>query len=93
MTDALTPRSRLALERKEQPHYVYQFWSRGICIYVGCTSNLGQRLTAHQRKEWWCSVREVKAAIYPDKYTALDIERDLIQEHDPWINKQAVLAR
>lgn len=78
-------------DRALRPHYVYQFWSHTACIYVGVTSNLGQRLTAHQRKDWWDSVRIVKAEIYPGKYPALDVERDLIQEHDPWVNKLSAL--
>lgn len=76
---------------RELPHHVYQLWGRRGCLYVGSTSNLGQRLTAHQRKPWWPEVVRIETALYPWKYPALDAERDLIQEHGPTHNRQSVL--
>ena len=87
----LTNRSQMAADRRKRPHFVYQIWSGDTCLYVGATANVGQRLSAHSKKEWWHSATRVIADVYPNKYDALDVERDLIQELDPWHNQQCVL--
>lgn len=91
MSGILSLGSQRANKRREQPHYVYQLWGREACIYVGLTSDLGQRLKAHSAKEWWPEVVRVAAEVYPDKYSGLDVEKDLIQQLGPLVNKLGAL--
>lgn len=91
MTDVLSAGSRRNHIRREMPHYVYQLWGRRECIYIGVTSNLGQRLASHSKKDWWPDVARVVADLHVDKYAGLNAEKDLIQEHDPLVNRMSVL--
>lgn len=91
MSDVLSQLSNRANARRDEPHYVYQLWGHRECIYVGLTSNLGKRLAQHVTKEWWPDVVRVTAERYPDKYSGLDVEKDLIQELAPIVNKLGAL--
>lgn len=69
----------------DRPHYVYELIrSNGEHLYVGCTSNLSQRLANHAAtKEWFTDVARVEADLYPDQRSALDAERERIELYQP----------
>lgn len=83
MTDPLTLGSHRAYARREMPHFVYELWGDRECVYVGLTSDLGQRLRSHSVKEWWPNVVRVVADIHPNRYSGLAAEKERIQELRP----------
>ena len=57
--------------------------STGEVIYVGKTTHLPSRITAHRAKPWdWCEV-----IVCESEQAALDLEGDLIFQHQPDLNR------
>ena len=55
----------------------------GEVIYVGKTTHLPSRITAHRAKPWeWC-----EAVVCESEQAALDLEGDLIFQHQPDLNR------
>jgi hypothetical protein len=69
-------------------HYVYELWSGDKCLYVGCSSRLGQRLTAHRRdREWWNDITHIEVNVHPNYVAGRRAEAALIMKLDPTHNK------
>lgn len=82
-------------------HYVYRcFGAAGRLLYIGCTSNLSQRIEAHtsgradgtsgylsQHMETWTATE------YPSRDAALEGERNAIRTEAPLMNKHHNLGR
>lgn len=70
--------------------YVYRIYciSTGEFLYVGVTTNPRDRLINHKSKAWW-PLGDVQVGIEGpmDMLTALEIEREAIEEEGPSINK------
>jgi predicted GIY-YIG superfamily endonuclease len=74
----------------DKPHTVYRFYSDDEeLLYVGCTSQGTDRLRAHSSNaEWWTQVSYAHMEHFPDKRSALDRERALIEDCHPRFNKK-----
>lgn len=68
------------------PHYVYVLQSATEVVYVGCTSNIGKRLSEHQRKPWWPDIITIDIQCYATQRAGLDAERSLIETLNPRYN-------
>lgn len=56
-------------------------------LYVGATTQPGQRLAAHGRsKDWWREVATIKLAHFPSPALAQAAEREAIQNENPRYN-------
>lgn len=66
-------------------HYVYEFYDAdNNPLYVGCTANLGKRITNHAiGKEWWPLVARVAVDVYPDYQSGRAAEAELIASLEP----------
>lgn len=66
-------------------HAVYIFRdAAGRVLYVGCTSNLGQRLGFHgDSKAWFTEVSTVDVEHLPTRGAALEREAELIEDLNP----------
>lgn len=74
----------MGAEERMTAHYVYRIFDhQGRLIYVGCTNNLFGRLRVHGRTWWADQVSKVVAKVYPDRPTALAIEREAISLERP----------
>jgi hypothetical protein len=69
----------------DRPHYVYELHAAdGSLLYVGCTSNIGNRLAQHiAARDWWPEVARVVSDTYPDGAAAFAEERRRIVECAP----------
>jgi hypothetical protein len=86
-----TSRSFARWATKDRPHFVYELRdSKDRLIYVGCSINPGGRLAAHAGKPWWKHVTDVKMTRYPDRRSALFVERTMIRDHMPTYNVMSV---
>lgn len=75
------------------PHMVYALYaSDGEALYVGMSADLPRRLAAHARKEWWSLVDHLDASLYPDRDSARQVERRLIDDLQPLWNVQGAEA-
>lgn len=72
-------------------HTVYRlFAADGYLLYVGCTSNLRDRLANHKtHKDWWPQVARVESETYPDRARGLWAEREAIVTEAPRYNQNA----
>ena len=77
----------------ERTHFVYEAYDAdGICLYVGCTGNLEQRLRAHLRgredaRGWFDPYFDSWRVSGPyEKSTALRIEKQRIDTYQPIFN-------
>lgn len=60
----------------------------GELLYVGITSALGSRLSAHRRTQpWWDEVAETAVEAFDDRRSALAAEREAIETEGPRFNK------
>lgn len=88
-TDARGPRG---IPTQTAPFVVYAFFTpRDICLYVGQTSALFQRVTAHRdnRAPFWHITKTVRIlATAQTRDEARDLEREWIQRLDPLCNIQ-----
>ncbi len=75
------------------PHWVYIFRNRaGVALYVGCTSRLPQRLSAHAAdKSWYGEVASVSADMHHDQATAEAAELALIRSLRPLYERSSVM--
>lgn len=71
--------------RADVSHFVYELIdAAGAHLYVGCTSNLPNRLGNHaSSRDWADEIVRVEASRYPDMRSALDVEKELIQLYQP----------
>jgi hypothetical protein len=66
------------------PHWVYELLdASGKHVYIGSTSNIGNRLKQHAGKHWWSTVAEIRTTLHSDLRTSLAVERSLIETHQP----------
>lgn len=88
----------LDLRPHQRPHIVYRvFDAQDRLLYIGCTSEIGQRMAIHH---CWgnngseASVfityygKRVETTQYPDRATARAAEREAIKAEAPWFNRQ-----
>ena len=73
------------------PHVVYRCMSvNDETVYIGCTSNLDQRMALHRSDErsrrWLPVVDRIVTETHPDRRTALDAERAAILAERPLFN-------
>lgn len=70
---------------KTTMHYVYELIAaNGNHLYVGCTSNIAQRLGQHQsQRKWWPEVFRTEVDTFPNQREALDAERERIELYQP----------
>lgn len=73
---------------EDGPHYVYRcFDAEDRLIYVGCTRDLNTRRLAHSHNSWWYpQMVSHRVTIYPDRETALRVERGAIIFEQPLWN-------
>lgn len=65
-------------------HCVYWFKNRdGRCLYIGITANLGRRIGEHSKRYWFTETADIGVDWVPDKSTAIDLERLLIEDWRP----------
>jgi predicted GIY-YIG superfamily endonuclease len=66
-------------------HYVYICRDdEGTVLYVGCTTNVKDRLQRHQRAtDWFADVVDTQVSDRLDRTTALDMETELIRLYLP----------
>lgn len=74
---------------RDCPHYVYEMYDEaGICLYVGCTSNISQRLAQHRTtKTWWDEIATLNVARHRNYISGSVAERSLIQALQPINNE------
>lgn len=77
----------------EVPHLgaVYEYWSKGVCVYIGQTGKLGCRLREHARwKELYSHSKLEIRITYVDGNAAkrLVIEAQKIKAYQPLLNKR-----
>jgi predicted GIY-YIG superfamily endonuclease len=79
----------MTADRTNATHWVYRcFDDSGRLLYVGSTTNLFNRLTAHASTSWWSpTIAKVRATVHPDGLTARAIERRAIRDEIPRWNK------
>lgn len=71
-----------------QPHSVYEIWMHDVCLYVGMTGNLPQRLANHRRRQPWHRVQtHVVVTECPDRRSAESMEARQIRKLWPANNK------
>lgn len=72
----------------DKPHMVYlMFDDAGGLLYVGCTSNIKNRLRQHGRfSDWYPRISRVSAREYPGMERGLAIEARVIRRFAPEIN-------
>jgi len=64
--------------------HVYTFRAiDGTVLYVGCTENIGRRLTQHTYKPWWPEVFRIDSVAFPTWDEASPFERARIQQLQP----------
>jgi predicted GIY-YIG superfamily endonuclease len=75
-------------------HWVYRcFDGDGRLVYVGCTTNVPNRLEQHRTSSWWSpTVVKVTSKVYPDGETGRAAERDAIRSEVPRWNKSGKWA-
>lgn len=73
-----------------KPHVVYRAYDReGRLMYVGITANWPVRLYSHRCATfWWRDITRTRLTLWPDRYSALTHERQVIREERPLRNKQ-----
>lgn len=76
-------------DRQEQVHYVYRcFDASRRLIYVGCTTNLQNRMAQHTASSWWApQVAKVTAKVFPNGPVGRQAERVAIRDEVPRWNK------
>ena len=69
--------------------WVYRFFDEdSVLLYVGFTTDLGTRITAHGRqKAWWPEVRSVQVERYNSRPDGLRAERVAILREQPVHNQ------
>ena len=69
---------------------VYKYFDKnGVLLYVGITGRGASRNSEHNKsKEWWQYVTRQEVVHYTTRRAALNIERQLIQQHRPPFNVQ-----
>lgn len=75
-------------------HWVYRCFDHdGRLIYVGCTTNLPNRLEQHRTASWWSpTVAKVTSRVYPDGPSGRAAERQAIRDEVPRWNKSGKWA-
>lgn len=73
-----------------QQHVLYRFYdATGALLYIGITSNPGNRFQQHaQEKPWWHEVRGITLELYPDRASVLQAETLAIHVEKPRFNKK-----
>lgn len=76
------------------PHWVYRcFDEDGRLLYVGCTTNLRNRLEQHRASSWWSpTVAKVTSKVFPDGESGRAAERAAIRDEIPRWNKASKWA-
>lgn len=79
------PRTPESDARSALPHAVYVLLDvNDNPLYIGCSHKIGQRLAVWQSSaDWWAEVARIDVTFYPNQRAALDVERDLIEQHNP----------
>lgn len=73
--------------RNKQPHYIYELWGDGGCLYVGITTSVGKRLTTHANTQhWWADVTSIKVDKLKHRDHALTEEAYRIDRLQPLYN-------
>lgn len=69
--------------------YVYIFWGAGgECLYVGCTSRLGARLTRHAtERPWFDQVERIEVTAHATAEDGFRVEAETIRRHQPTHNQ------
>jgi excinuclease UvrABC nuclease subunit len=62
---------------------VYFIWKDGVCVYVGCSANLWQRIAGHNLRSQFPLCERLEWIDCPTKEYGLDLERDMIQDLKP----------
>lgn len=72
------------------PTSVYRYYDQlGILIYVGVTSRgMARNIEHNKSKVWWKYVARQGVQHFPNRATALRVERQLIEQHRPPFNIQ-----
>jgi predicted GIY-YIG superfamily endonuclease len=67
---------------------LYRFYNAGDeLLYIGLTTNPGQRFTSHaHKKPWWTEVANITLEQHPDYPTLVIAEREAIQKEKPLHN-------
>lgn len=73
----------------DRPHHVYRYYNaEGHPLYIGCTSNLPQRESAHKSKPWFGQVVRREVETYPDRESGRAAEGAAIRRERPIHNTQ-----
>lgn len=68
-------------------HIVYRVFDGSELVYVGCTTNLEQRLDFHASHGWWWPASPVvTSVVFPDRASARTAERAAIRDEEPSAN-------
>lgn len=95
--NGLTPRSAALSRNASRPHHVYRCYDADDrLLYVGCTSEVKRRISAHRRggkqpASRWLAVFMVRyevAGTYIDRDAALAVEAATINAEQPLFNIQ-----
>lgn len=75
-----------------RPHFVY--WiidAEGRVLYIGCTRDLHQRLTAHRRRQaWFPRAARIEVQTYETRAPAIVAETEAIYRERPPFNKRVI---
>lgn len=73
----------------ERPHVVYRCYDADDrLLYIGCTSNLSHRMTAHRsRSPWATDIARITTEDLPGRAVALYVEAQAIRAESPLHNK------
>lgn len=94
--NGLSPRSASYMRSSHLPHHVYRCYDADDrLLYVGCTSEIERRMSAHRRGKkgaslWLsvCMARHEVVATYPNRDAALAAEAAMINADQPLFNTQ-----
>lgn len=77
-----------AIQRAADMHAVYRMYDgQERLLYVGCTGNIGRRITEHALKRWFPLVDTIKLEWFPTQDAAYLAEVRAIRHEHPQYNK------
>lgn len=68
-------------------HHVYRLFAGDVCLYVGMTKDLPNRLAQHHSKPWWDQVDRIEEHWVWGREIAMLTEEHYIRKLNPLHNK------
>jgi hypothetical protein len=73
---------------EQRTHHVYRVWDDlGLLLYIGCTVDLGKRMTQHRKNSaWWPHLDDMRLDAYHTRSDALAAEFLAIESEGSYFN-------